>query len=378
MVDFLTFPLNPGTREGANWRHDQVSKTSSGHGSVSASDENNERAFASNDSLASNGFQGAQSVRQRGMQLTADDVRTDPQPRSRPLSEALALHGLDLDARLRSESNVEASATKDFAYRPLRETAIHMSEVGRKVPDLTHENIVNERFHKTSDSGSALNALTVTTDKRKSTEKFISTAQITKKLKKATIRSPHSHRKFLPESQLAKIITDDAVRNELFKPIYSITNLWKKNRAQVLPGQNVSYQKIFAILCLMKRTCKLKFFVECAVCDSHLPLDKVPPSDNSGNYPGLRSRRDSEAPTVKLRRDDDIDEFFERQWSVLAPSFDGSDRTQIPHSDLEPETILPFLNPTDAVNEGGFSKVFKAEIHPDHHSLSKPGVCALL
>jgi hypothetical protein len=83
----------------------------------------------------------------------------------------------------------------------------------------------------------------------------------------------------------------------------------------------------------MERTSKLKCFIEAVVCDTHLPLDKV--SNNYGGYCGLRCRRDSHAPTVRLRRDDDIDEFSDIQWGVLAPSFNGSDGTYVPHTHLE-------------------------------------------
>ncbi|CAO2649035.1 Nn.00g099840.m01.CDS01 [Neocucurbitaria sp. VM-36] len=399
MVDLTTLPVYSRIRETANGDHDQIPKATSGNGSLSAFRDGNERAFASNDSFVWNGFQNAQ-------------------PKSRPLSEPLPILGLDLDARVRTESIVEASATKDFAHRPPRETAIYTREVAHDDPSRAHENLVHESFLKRSDSGSDLNPLIVTPDRSKPNDKLkpnkkftfkrshtfgvqasapnirrpstllrplaetrlfsndISTAQITRKLKKATVRSRHYHIKFLPTSQLANIVTDDAVRNELIKRKHSISNLWKRPKAMMLPEQNGSYRKIFAVLCLMKRLSKLRFFVECGVCDTHLPLDKVSLSDSSGKHFGLRSRLDTAAPMVELRREDDIDEFVERQWSVLAPYFAGSDGTHISHSDLQPETILPFLNCTDTVKVGGSGRVFKAEIHPDHHSLSKPEALA--
>jgi hypothetical protein len=267
-----------------------------------------------------------------------------------------------------------------------------------------------ERVHKQPDSGAEPKAPIVTRNQRKPTEEFNSkksstvlvplsavnihkpstiirplaevqffsnensTAKITKKLRKATVRSYHYHTKFLPKSQLKEIVTDAAVQFELFKPNNSVTKIWTKSKAPQHPKWNESYQKIFAILCLMKRTSKLKYFVEVGVCDAHLPLDKV--SYKSGGYCGLRSRRNSHAPTVRIRRDEDVDEFSDMQWGVLAPFFNGSDGTYIPHSDLEDRTILPFLS-MEAVKKGGSSKVFKVLIHPDHHSLTKSGVCTL-
>jgi hypothetical protein len=143
-----------------------------------------------------------------------------------------------------------------------------------------------------------------------------------KMLSKATARLYHYHSRFVPTSPPREVVTDAAVQFELFKPNNSVTKIWTKYKAPQIPKQNESYQKIFAILCLMKRTSNLKCFVEVVVCDTHLPLDKV--SNNSGGYCGLRCRRDSHAPTVRPRRDDDIDEFSDMQWGVLAPSFNGS------------------------------------------------------
>lgn len=194
-----------------------------------------------------------------------------------------------------------------------------------------------------------------------------STSQVIKDLKKATVRSRHFHTKFVPDSEVTRIITKDVVRNEYLKPSRSIAKLWKRPRGQAMPMQDVhfeSYRKIFAILCLMKRTSKLRNFIHAAVCDNDLPLalDK--------NFE-LRSRRKTEGNKIRLPRNEDAEDFFDRQWSVLSPFFGSMDTDLTPHSELDPETILPFLNRTDVEREGGSGWVFKADIHPSHHCLHR-------
>jgi hypothetical protein len=131
---------------------------------------------------------------------------------------------------------------------------------------------------------------------------------------------------------------------------------------------------------LMKRPSKLRYFVESGVCDTHLPLDRVTYPKTSGELVDsfeLRSRCDSNAPTVRLKRDDDMIEFEEKQWIVLAPIIEGANGTRVPHRKFYAETVLPYTNRTHAIKKGGFGEVFKAEIHPDHHSLTASVVSAL-
>lgn len=203
-----------------------------------------------------------------------------------------------------------------------------------------------------------------------------STAQVIRDLKKALVRSRHFHTKFVPDSELIKIITKNVVRNEYLKPSRPIVKLWIRPRGQAAPLQDVNYEsylKIFAILCLMKRTRKLRYFINAAVCDNDLPLDIVrsPRLDKDFEAYEMRSRRKTGRNTIIMRKSEDAEDFIENQWSVLSPYFGSVDTDLIQHSELDPETILPFSNRTDAEIEGGSGWVFRADIHPSHHCLHR-------
>jgi hypothetical protein len=59
------FEADLRTREEATWRDQQVSQATIGHGSVSESYTDNERAYASTESFVWKEFQGGHFVRQR-------------------------------------------------------------------------------------------------------------------------------------------------------------------------------------------------------------------------------------------------------------------------------------------------------------------------
>jgi hypothetical protein len=119
----------------------------------------------------------------------------------------------------------------------------------------------------------------------------------------------------------------------------------------------------------MRRPSKIRLFVNDGVCNSDLPLQEAPCPTASRSFCELRNPQSGSS--VRFKKRADAKEFLERQWSVLVPFFHGSDGTHIPHRDFGPEDILPFLSHEEAAKEGGSGKVFKVEIHPDHHSFQK-------
>jgi hypothetical protein len=71
-----------------------------------------------------------------------------------------------------------------------------------------------------------------------------------------------------------------------------------------------------------------------------------------------------------------IRRFEEWQWSTISPFFArGKGRKNVAHFRLQDQIILPFTSDSrrdaDAYErlefEGGFSQVFKVDIHPEHH-----------
>jgi hypothetical protein len=191
------------------------------------------------------------------------------------------------------------------------------------------------------------------------------TVFVGKRIRNATVRAHLGHT-FIPNKQVEKLVTQDAVQFELSKANRSMTKISRLMKPPIVAEECASYRKILAILHLMKRPSKVRLFVKYGVCDSDLPLEEVP----CPTFCELRSPKSGLA--VRFQKRADAKEFLDRQWSVLVPFFHGSDGRHIPpHRDFGSEDILPFLSYEEAAKGGGSGKVFKVEIHPDHHSFHK-------
>ncbi|KAH8640825.1 hypothetical protein IG631_03766 [Alternaria alternata] len=193
---------------------------------------------------------------------------------------------------------------------------------------------------------------------------------MTRKLQQAS-QTSYRQQKFIPESQIRDIVRDEVIQAELSKSNKSIGKPSRMLKAPVVSKNYESYRKILAILYLMKRPSKIRLFVKAGLCDDQLPFKKAQHLGRFDRSATLTSRNTPGSANIKFTRPEDADEFLDRQWSVLAPVFTGSDGI-VPHDDFECESILPFLPETTIAKEGGSSKVFKAKIHPDHHNLCQP------
>jgi hypothetical protein len=198
------------------------------------------------------------------------------------------------------------------------------------------------------------------------------TVFVGKRIRNATAQSYLRHR-FIPHNRINELVTEDAVQFELTKANLSMTKISRVMKPRVSADECTSYRKILAILHLMRRSSKIRLFVKERVCDSHLPLMEASCPAGPGKCYELRSGR-VPGSSIRFKKRADAKEFLERQWSVLAPFFQGSDGTYIPHNDFESEVILPFLSYEETAKEGGYGKVFKVKIHPDHHSLKREKV----
>lgn len=159
-------------------------------------------------------------------------------------------------------------------------------------------------------------------------------------------------------------------------------------------GRHVpSMKKIFAILVLCEMLPAITRFISEDVTDRDLPLRKVP------RRGGVRSRRnmfslcrrgDRQGAARPLGCFDDWSalatiKFEEWQWTTLAPFFHRSRRGNVGHFTFQDQIPLPFtadsrygygdeeedgdegsVTSPDEV-EGGFSSVFRVDIHPQHH-----------
>ncbi|KAK0719385.1 kinase-like domain-containing protein [Lasiosphaeris hirsuta] len=144
------------------------------------------------------------------------------------------------------------------------------------------------------------------------------------------------------------------------------------------PPEDESYRKILAILILIDRPSRIRDFVEEEVCDADLPLEKFPSSGKLSSHWELR-RRDGKAALKcfnKKRkwRQSTLRKFEAAQWIVLAPYLGQDSRKVALRYKIPDSAILPFTTWKRISSSGGFSKVFEAEIHPDHHAFdTRPG-----
>ncbi|KAH6865218.1 kinase-like domain-containing protein [Alternaria rosae] len=216
-------------------------------------------------------------------------------------------------------------------------------------------------------------------------------------LRIALIREPSTERKFLPKGKLDTLVTPESVERELSRVVYLPTRYLRRNRrlaidiridlpaedegaqhGQASPTSPVataqpdkpSYQRIFAILLLMRRPRKIWSFVRERVCDADLPLVLQLQDDV------FRLRRCGEAqPVLKcLKRSYDVSQFLLYQWWVLAPFFRRPDGSIESHCKVSENHILPFTKWDNTGRKGGSGQVHKAEVHHDHHAFDNKEV----
>lgn len=229
------------------------------------------------------------------------------------------------------------------------------------------------------------------------------------RLKAAMEKSNVSHRKFLPQGELATIITQTAVDNELsqfkhlprrcfrtWKRLASVpieeqqtvrrgkghvraksdSLLSKQSQPPKLPKEKI-YRKIFAILLFIRRPSRIWSFVEEGVCDADLPLVEVPRPNRLDRRFDLRCKRKLDTPLRCLRKWKDVYDFEASQCIVLAPFFHKSNGKDVPHIELQPDHLLPFIG-WKSMPHGGYGQVYKATVHQSHHAFDAVKVRAVL
>ncbi|KAF4835116.1 putative protein kinase [Colletotrichum tropicale] len=195
---------------------------------------------------------------------------------------------------------------------------------------------------------------------------------------------------FLPKSQLDRLIHPSSVRVELKRRLPHLTediinsyaNRICHGRAETIDKSTTedlvkSYQKVFAVLVLVKKVDTIELFLQEKVCDADLPLQRHQRDKDIGRrkfelrrkkQPGRRLDCFRSWKLVTLRL------FEQFQWVMVPPFFTKGKRKNVQHYVLEPSTVLPFIFTENANNNrrGGYSLVYQADIHPDHHNFNDP------
>jgi hypothetical protein len=132
-----------------------------------------------------------------------------------------------------------------------------------------------------------------------------------------------------------------------------------------------NFQKIFAILVLIRCPEKIWAFVKEEVHDGSLPLGSNCTDGINGTSVLLVRLEEPQTSLKCLTARSYVRDFLSRQWSVLAPSFTPSEITPVPRLSIAEREILPFLCWENTSRRGGSSEVYKVIIHPDHHRFDK-------
>lgn len=197
-----------------------------------------------------------------------------------------------------------------------------------------------------------------------------------------TLKYPdHPERKrFFPNTAFTTVVNEQAVREELRNCCRTLNSAMIEALVQTICGE-LSFRKIFALLALVGKVADIQRFIGEGVHDDELPLRKI----RQPNSPIFRLGR-AAAPNADepLKCFDGwnttvIWMFEDWQWATLAPTFYGGERKNISHISLDDRVPLPFLNDSrfgvsPNTIRGGFSTVFKVDIHPDHHTFRNPRV----
>ncbi|KAK3331410.1 hypothetical protein B0H66DRAFT_636270 [Apodospora peruviana] len=216
------------------------------------------------------------------------------------------------------------------------------------------------------------------------------------------IASAASTKTFLPEGQIVKLINEESVKLELkefqrsmgkrilnralglgIPSRLSDTELDDEaarlcgNRPSAPDMNHKSYRKILAILLLIDRPSRIRLFVEEGVSDNDLPLELIR-YKNSYDL-RIKERLDEKLQCFKVRgkrwRSSTLVSFERYQWALLAPFFGQYNRKLPPHFKVPPQAVLPFTTWEDIRRQGSYGRVYKAEIHPDHHAFHVKQSC---
>lgn len=160
----------------------------------------------------------------------------------------------------------------------------------------------------------------------------------------------HNDKKyFVPEGALRRLLSSPEVQHEI-PAILQNAKVEFYRQLEILDTINAGGYKIFGILVVIDQMQYITNFIETDLflkrdLDSRIPLKL---SDIEAIIPCVESAT----------------KFYKVQWMFVAPVF-GDDRS---HRRLEDHAVLPFEK-SEKLGQGGFGKVFKVTLHPDHQNL---------
>lgn len=195
------------------------------------------------------------------------------------------------------------------------------------------------------------------------------------RLREAFVYNPSDNRRFIPCRQLENICNEQVVALELSRAFPKSDDRFLQSRASLIcHGQTQDLSiisqpcvKIFVILVLMGKTALIELFLEHLLCDRDLPFFST--SDLKKLYSHQNNSASSLIFPAEVDRYEFIEDFLEKQWSVLIPSFEAPEAVNIRCNvyELHGKTILPIQEVSKKKYPGGFGLVEKVKIHREHN-----------
>ena len=153
---------------------------------------------------------------------------------------------------------------------------------------------------------------------------------------------------FIPANDLDEVLTGHAIQEELQSCGLEDPSSFVFRRAK----------KIFAILLMIRKLDALQCLIEEELGDELLPLPD----------PANNLLEDNKLHSAFSKWDVDTrKQFFESQWTMLAPVFSEGE-----HLRLDDDARLPFIK-TESIANRAYGGVHCVEIHRDHDNLGKLG-----
>ncbi|KAE9363830.1 hypothetical protein N431DRAFT_390007 [Stipitochalara longipes BDJ] len=291
----------------------------------------------------------------------------------------------DLDAVKNPEIEVSAAVIAPFRDGGLPNIPRRYLTVGEPSEITDFGELMYAKNRKTR-SRKSTGSLPSRTGERRSAKKTLQ-----ERLFQALLPTHQGKKEFFPKNVISTIITEQCVREELSKELdadaynkKAIAEYARRICEEKEFGDNSTkkircFRKIFVILVLIEKTPAIIKFLEKDVNDSDLPLEKVERPHEKGSYDLRLSRNRTKRLKCFSKKWNQlhIRNFEGYQWTTLSPFFGKGGHKIVKHYPLQDQVILPFISAirrdrSSTHNtlefEGGFGRVFKVDIHPDHHN----------
>jgi hypothetical protein len=181
----------------------------------------------------------------------------------------------------------------------------------------------------------------------------------------ARIEWPRNNNKyFIAVEDLRRLITVDSISAELARCNAEFGN--HERGQKIMEKISQVAWKLFAILVYVGQSHRIIDFLDENIDDTDLPFVRSEETSTSVKFK-LCSKKSPRQPIkcMLLWNQRLVNDFGRDQWCMLAPIFEYTD--EIEHYELDDNCVLPWIERSGrAINEGGYSTVWKVVIHPAH------------